>query len=159
MKRFTDGFKEQAIQKALLRGSINLENIAMDLGVGYSTLQKWMRQHRLVSNNMTTEKTPNNWTTEERFTALMETHAMDESKTSRYCREKGLYAHHLVAWRQDFMALKQANKTDKQASRELKKEIAQLNKELNRKDKALAETAALLVLQKKFQALLEGKDA
>lgn len=158
MTQFTEDFKQQAVQKALTRGSMNLKNIAMELGVGYSTLQNWIRQHRSTLTNMTTEKTPNNWSTEQRFIALMETHEMDELKIGQYCRENGLYIHHLAAWRQEFIQSKQGGQTDEQAIRGLKKEIQLLTKELNRKDKALAETAALLVLQKKFQALLEGKD-
>ncbi len=158
MKQFTDGFKEQAVQKALLRGSLSIKHIAMDLGVGYSTLQNWIKQHRLVSDNMTKEKSPKHWTREERLTALMDTYAMNEQQIAEYCRVKGLYTHHLTEWRQEFIQSKHFTHADTQEWRQLKKENQKLVKELNRKDKALAETAALLVLQKKFQALLEDRD-
>jgi hypothetical protein len=42
--------------------------------------------------------------------------------------------------------------------RKLKGELATLQRELNRKEKALSEAAALLVLQKKYQALWEDED-
>ena len=46
----------------------------------------------------------------------------------------------------------------KKALEEEKAKNKNLAKELRRKEKALAETATLLVLQKKFQALLEGEE-
>lgn len=42
--------------------------------------------------------------------------------------------------------------------RTLKDENTRLKRELVRKDKALAEAAALLILQKKFRALWEDED-
>ncbi|MFM0515316.1 hypothetical protein P0D80_49100 [Paraburkholderia sp. RL17-373-BIF-A] len=41
--------------------------------------------------------------------------------------------------------------------RDLKQANVQLQRELNRKEKALAEAAALLVLQKNYRALFEGE--
>lgn len=77
---------------------------------------------------------------------------MDEAALNEYCRAKGLYPHHIQQWKQDF-AKGPAAKPVKSDSKQLKQEIKQLQKELNRKDKALAETAALLVLKKKADAL------
>ncbi|TYL46630.1 transposase [Marinomonas sp. IMCC 4694] len=67
---------------------------------------------------------------------------------NQYCRAKGLYPHHIQQWKQDF-AKGASAKPAPSESKQLKQEIKQLQKELNRKDKALAETAALLVLKKK----------
>ena len=67
------------------------------------------------------------------------------------CRERGLYAHHVTQWRQDFISgSKVPARSD---AKGLKDEVRELKKELNRKDRALAETAALLVLQKKVRAI------
>jgi hypothetical protein len=72
-------------------------------------------------------------------------------KLSQYCREQGLYPHHAELWKLDFVN----GYTPKQKvvspseMKILKQENKRLNKELNHKDKALAETATLLVLQKK----------
>ncbi len=77
--------------------------------------------------------------------------SLDESKASELCREQGLYSHHINQWKQDFMSEHVANNKAKVQSeiKSLRNENKALKKELNRKDKALAETAALLVLQKK----------
>ena len=78
---------------------------------------------------------------------------MNESELSHYCRERGLYPEQINQWRE---ACEQANdwqqaqtKTLKQAAEKYCKRIRELEKDLRHKEKALAETAALLVLRKK----------
>jgi len=155
-KKFTQGFKDQAVQKALTRGSKNLEQIAQELSVGYSTLQKWIRNYKTVKPENAKSKQAAQWTRAEQFQTLMETAAMDAEQRSEYCREKGFYPHQLDEWQSHFLAENtEISETNKIELKTLKTKNAALQKELNRKDKALAETAALLVLQKKFQALLE----
>ena len=109
---------------------------------------------------MAKEKSPQNWSPSERFDALMETQSLDEQALSTYCREKGLYPHHLKQWKADFMQSNQSEKkTSKAVEASLKKKVKTLEKELRRKEKALAETAALLVLSKKLEAFWgEKKD-
>jgi transposase len=158
--RYTTGYKEQAVQKALRRGTVNLKTLAQDLGVGYSTLQKWIRRYKNMNPdiNMKAAQSPRDWTRKEQFQALLDTGVMDTEHRSQYCREKGLFPHHLDQWRQYFLQAGEANKKDSNAKlKSLKEENTHLHKAILRKDKALAETAALLVLQKKFQALWEEK--
>ena len=80
---------------------------------------------------------------------------LDEKALSEHCREQGIYLHHVTQWKVDFASGSQSD--NKPASRNevknLKHENKALKKELNRKDKALAETAALLVLQKKVHEI------
>lgn len=154
----TQGFKDQAVQKALTRGDKNLKIVAKELNVGYSTLQKWIREYKLVKPQKNSQR-PQDWSREQKFQALLETASMNAEHRSQYCREKGIFPHHLVEWSNSFITLdnKSVN-TDKIDVKSLKKENATLQKEIRRKDKALAEMAALLILQKKFQALLEDGD-
>jgi capsule polysaccharide export protein KpsE/RkpR len=65
--------------------------------------------------------------------------------------KKGLYPHHIEQWKLDFVEspVQDNSFQNKAEVKTLKTENKSLKKELNRKDKALAETAALLVLQKK----------
>ena len=74
-----------------------------------------------------------------------------------WCREKGLFAHHLVSWKTAFCAEEKAGASGTREIRTLRDENGQLKRELVRKDKALAEAAALLILQKKFRALWEDE--
>lgn len=89
----------------------------------------------------------------ERLTALQESHGLVGEALNRGCRERGLFAHPLVAWQEAFGS----GAGDQRASRRaLQAENQRLSRELARQENALAEAAALLVLQKKFPARLGG---
>ncbi len=160
--RHTQSFKIQAVEKALSRSSqTSLQEIADSLGVGYSTLGTWMsksRKHELESVNpfmMTKEKRPADWSLEERLNMVIACASLDEEKMNAYCREQGVYTHHVVQWKEDFAnGHSSASKAKSQTElKHLKKENKALKKDLSRKEKALAETAALLVLQKKVNTI------
>ena len=171
--RFTQSFKHQAVEKALNRtGETSLLEIAETLGVGYSTLGKGIakaRNHELgaVSDEtlssiraMTKERRPQDWSMEERLRMVIDCGSLDEAAVSTHCRAQGLYPHHIKQWQQDFMSETALNNKPKSSSalNELKRENNALKKELRRKDRALAETAALLVLQKKVDVPFLIKD-
>lgn len=170
---FTQSFEMQAVEKALNRAAgTGLQEIAEGLGVGYSTLSRWIStatRHEvepvltdeLASRmSLTKEKRPQDWRVEDRLEMVIACSTLDDEAMSERCRAQGLYPHHVKQWRCDFISGAQVNATAKPqaASNRLRQEIKDLKKELNRKDKALAETAALLVLQKKVNALW-GNDA
>ena len=99
------------------------------------------------------------WSSEQRLQALLESHALTGPELNAWCREKGLFEHQLKQWRQAFCSVSEPDPRQCRTElRALKTKNEQLQRDLHRKDKALAETAALLVLQKKFQALLEDAD-
>ena len=95
---------------------------------------------------------PEGWSSRDKLAAVLETAALSEADLGEYCRKRGLYPAQITAWR---TTCEQANDGDRastvrlgQASKEEKKRIKDLERELARKDRALAETAALLVLRK-----------
>ena len=91
--------------------------------------------------------------------ALNQTYAIAETQLLAWCREKGLFAHQLKAWGEAFCsATAPESRESKTALRELQVKHDGLQRELRRKERALAEAAALLVLQKKFQALWEDEE-
>jgi hypothetical protein len=102
------------------------------------------------------------WTAAARLEAVITTAAMDEAQRSAWCREQGLFPSDLQQWRQSAMsALSQPEeaRASPQETREDRRRIKELERDLRRKEKALAETAALLVLSKKLEALFqEGGD-
>lgn len=89
--------------------------------------------------------------------ALIETSALNEQELSEYCREEGLYVEQIERWREYAIAGAESGslltKAQRQEWQRDKKRVCELQKELKRKDKALAETAALLVLEKKAQVI------
>jgi hypothetical protein len=93
--------------------------------------------------------------------AVIATAAMDEATRSAWCREQGLYPAELDAWKQDAIAgLGEPRAASAAEAREDRRRVKELERQLHRKDKALAETAALLVLSKKLSAVFhDGEDA
>ena len=159
-QKFTQAFKIQAVEKALSRAEgISILEIAESLDVGYSTLQKWIvksKNHELETTHlMRKEKRPQDWNKEERLNMIIECGSLGDEAISELCRAQGLFPHHIKQWKQDFSNGIDVNTdTTKQAeTKKLRNEIKELKKDLNRKNKALAETAALLVLQKKVNAI------
>jgi transposase-like protein len=148
--------KEAVIKKVLMGGKPHHE-IASEAGIGRSTLTYWLKNHKKNGNENLTdkEKRPQDWSVEQRLNALMETGAMTEGERVSWCRKKGVFSHHLEQWKKDILSLLTPNKASLRVkgTARLKKENAALKKELNRKDKALAETAALLVLKKKANSI------
>ena len=110
----------------------------------------------LISVLAAKEKRPQDWNAEAQLVALHETHGLSGEALHAWCRENGLFAHHLTSWKTAFCTeAKAASGTHEM--RTLKDENAQLKRELLRKEKALAETAALLIPQKKFRAPWEDE--
>ncbi len=166
--RFSQSFKIQAVEKALSRSGVTtLKEVADSLGVGQSTLNKWMVKSRNQEFESVTdtensslglmpkEKRPQDWSLEEKLNLIIACGALDDEAISALCREQGIYPHHIKQWKQDFVggAKAGAKVNVPSEAKSLKHENKVLKKELNRKDKALAETAALLVLQKKVHAI------
>jgi predicted RNase H-like nuclease (RuvC/YqgF family) len=87
---------------------------------------------------------------------VVETAALSQEELSAYCRRKGLYPEHIEQWRRQCAKANEpvaSNKVDREKARQQDRQIKQLKSELRRKEKALAEAAALLVLKKKAQQL------
>ena len=162
--RYNESFKRQAVEKALSRSEgATLAEVSDLLGIGHSTLQKWIvkfgRQQpgsdldrdNTSIGGVKKEKRPQDWSPEERLDMVIVCGSLEAAAMNQLCRERGLYAHHVTQWRQDFISgSKVPARSD---AKGLKDEVRELKKELNRKDRALAETAALLVLQKKVRAI------
>jgi transposase-like protein len=160
---YSPAFRESIIKQAL-QSSDPQKLIARKAGIGYSTLQKWLHQYRQsgelpVANQ---EKRPRDWSAEERFNALVEVATLEQAEKAAWCRQRGLHSHHLDQWHKDMVSEKGAGESVKSRTeaRQLRAENNTLKKELRRKDKALAETAALLVLKKKADMIWgDGEDS
>ena len=139
--------------------------LAKDEGIFEATLHTWRRDARGKGRLLPdADASPEGWTSRDKFAAVIETAAMNETDLAAYCRQRGLYAEQIRAWR---AACEQANDWERastqrlgQATEEEKKRIKALERDLARKEKALAEAAALLVLRKNAAAIWgDGEDA
>lgn len=156
---YTEAFVEQALVKLFSRGERSIQSVADELNVSYHTLKNWMKRKTKGNSSglVNKEKRPQDWRAEEQLVALHESHGLSGEALHAWCRERGLFAHHLTGWKDAFCA---DGKEAAPVVRELgllKGEVQQLKRELVRKEKALAEAAALLILQKKFRALWEDE--
>ena len=152
---YTEAFVEQALVKLFSRGDRTIRSVADDLSVNYHTLKNWMKRKTKDNGSeaVNKEKRPQDWRAEEQLVALHESHGLSGEALHAWCRERGLFAHHLTGWKDAFCADGKAAAPVVRELGLLKGEIQQLKRELVRKEKALAEAAALLILQKKFRAL------
>ena len=148
---------KEAVLKKVLQGNKPHYEVARELGVGRSTIGKWLKEHKQNGSIKlkSKEKRPKDWTAEERISAIMETGCMTEEDRTAWCRKKGIFIHNLDQWKKDAISaiIPKPNKEQSEEHKNLKKEISALKKDLSRKDKALAETAALLILKKKAQEI------
>jgi transposase len=159
-KQYSDAFIEQALIKVYSRGDRTIESVAKEVNVGYQTLKNWVKRKSLddVTASAAKEKRPQDWRRDEQLAALMETHGLSEEALQAWCRERGIFPHHLDSWKIAFCTQEPAPVADGRDLRILRAKNEDLQKELNRKEKALAEAAALLVLQKKFRALWDNEE-
>jgi septin family protein len=137
--------------------------LARETRIPKDTLYSW--RSRALKARQGTQEHPSGRHAErssgEKFAIVLETASLDEAQRSAYCRRQGLYAHEIAAWR---AACEQANgaasaPVDRTKVRADQQRLKELEQELSRKEKALAEAAALLVLQKKVRHLLGDADA
>ena len=157
-RQYSESFRQQALEKVYARDSRSIRSVADDLNMSFGTLRNWMKADKNNSPTRSGQRSrrPNDCSRAERLQILMDSHGLDEEALNASCREQGIFRHHLEQWQAAFAA---GSAEDTRAElRELKDTNKALTRELNRKEKALAEAAALLVLQKKYQALWEEKD-
>ena len=153
-------FKAQAVEKVLSRGpDVSFNSVAQNCGIDHSTLRRWVgkfQNQSLAEENMNKEKTPGQWTLEQRLQAVIDCGSMDEEQISAYCREKGIFPHHVALWRKEFAESSPNPALQSKAKiKQLSEENKSLKKQLRRKDKALAEAA---VLKKKVGQLWEDEE-
>jgi transposase-like protein len=135
-----------------------VEDVAREVGIGVDTLERW---HSDALSRPARERV---WTAAARFDAVLTTATMDEASKSAWCRTNGVYPQDLAAWRQSAtqaLAEPEEARASPQQTKQDRRRIKDLERELRRKEKALAETAALLVLSKKVEAIFnknKGED-
>lgn len=152
--------REAVLKKMMPPNRASIAELARTEGISEQTLYGWRAKARKEGRLMPdSDMTPEGWTSRDKFAAVLETATMSAAEIGEYCRQKGLHTSQLAAWRS---ACEQANDWDQAASQQMRttkktseKKMKKLERELARKEKALAEAAALLVLRGKLDALYE----
>lgn len=164
---YSQEFREAAVRRMIVDG-IPANRLSAELGVSKSALSKWRRtaeasgvpaNGRSKASGMPANgrSKASGLSSADKFHMVMETYSMNESEIAEHCRRHGVYPEQLKEWRETCI---QANEQQAALHQQLKSELrdekrgkAAIEKELRRKEKALAEAAALLILQKKAAAI------
>ena len=158
MKRYSAERRESVIQKMMPPHNTPIPELAAETGISDVTLYTWRKQARVEGIAVPADgKNPEKWSSEDKFAIVLEAAALNEAELAEYCRRKGLYAEQIAAWRKACLQANANSAAQAKARREQgkkdRRQIKKLERELHRKEKALAEAAALLILQKKAQAI------
>jgi transposase len=150
-------FKDAVVARLLPPESSPLEAVSQETGISTATLERW----RAAALSSAAGNGGQHWTPAARLEAVITTAAMDEAARSAWCREHGLFPADLERWKQDAIGGLGEPRGDGAAEvTQERRRIRELERDLTRKDKALAETAALRVLSKKLAAIFrDGEDA
>jgi transposase len=164
-KRYSEKFKHRMIQRLVGPNRVSANELSKEVGVCQTTLSLWLRNAgsvAIVKDEKTTPpaRRPEDWTPKEKLEAVLEAEGMAEAHLGLWLRRKGLKEQHLREWRAALAERAQAvfAPREPRPNPETRKRVKELERELKRKDKALAETAALLVLQGKMEALWAAED-
>lgn len=157
MNTYSPERKAAVIARMLPPHNLSINQLSREEGIPSNTLYGWRSQAGISGRIAETGfRPPLEWSQEARFAVLVETATLSAHAAAEYCRHKGIYPEQIQQWKNQFM--KPDQREEKAIIRKQKKAIQQLNRELARKDKALAEAAALLIPEKKLKALFDGEN-
>lgn len=159
--QYSSTFKKSLLAKALAPNAPGAVELAKEFNIPYATLYTWIRMSKKKPDiQVNTPLRPADLSAEAKLRAVLDTMDKSESEKNAYCREHGFYPNHLNEWKiQILNGLGPVKiKQDKAEQKKLTIENKKLKSELNRKDKALAEVSALLILKKKADLLWGEKE-
>lgn len=159
---YTETFKREMVKRLTVPGAPSATTLSKEVGISNGSLSKWVRDYGKSVSETRPGKTPRSWSAEEKLKAVTETTGLSDEQVGEYLRREGLHSFHLAQWKKEIMdGLMESGKPKAKGTEraELKKRIKELERDLRRKDRALAETTALLVLQKKAQLIWGAKEA
>jgi len=154
MNIYSEELKSKLIAQMLPPHNRSIPELARETGIPKDTLYTWRGKHRSPKEPAQVSE-GGGLTSQEKFFLVVESAALNQHELGEFCRRRGIFPEQLAAWRE---ACSRANgersgREDSAECRNWARRNAELEAELRRKEKALAEAAALLVLQKKVRAL------
>lgn len=166
MKAYSEEFKERMLRRMSGEGAVSTYALSGEVGVPESTLYRWKmnargrwsgpsRRERAEGESSMSKPPPrpNEKSPEEKLRLLREAEGLGEEALGAFLRHEGLHEAHLKQWRSAALAALGGVSGEEVRAKPESKRVRELERELKRKDKALAETAALLVLKKKVQEI------
>lgn len=159
-QNYTKEFKDLAVQKYLSKGNRSLDDLSTEIGIPKSTIYSWVEKYNKSGINThmkSITKRPHDWTAEEKIQAYIEYEKLSEEERGAFLRGKGLHSSKVIEWRQQCVTALDNNNNNTHVNRnklsEANRRVKELEGDLRRKEKALAEAAALLMLKKKADSI------
>ena len=158
--KYSEAFKSKMVRKMAAPGGPSANALAQEVGVHQSTLSRWLRRAGRVETMKSQGQSSRSWSAAQKLETVLEAASLSEEELGPFLRRKGLYRKDLEQWREQMLQGLEAKPKRRRTSSKTPegRRIRELEKEVRRKDAALAETAALLVLKKKAQAIWGDED-
>lgn len=156
MVRQSEEFKKSAVQKYHSRGHRTVQAVAREIGITAPLLYAWAKQYGTSGGMKKAERRPQDWSAAEKLKAVIDFEHLDPEKQGEFLRREGLHSEHLESWKKNMQSGLESGagaSVSRAEMNELKAENKELKRDLHRKNGALAETTALLVLKKKADLL------
>lgn len=156
MMQYSERFKANLLRRMIVEG-LSAQALSQEDGSPHqTTLSEWLRQARgeeTMSKSKSRPRRPQDWSAGEKLEVVLEADALPEDQLGALLRRRGLHQAHLDRWRKQMLqGLDAPGARGSKKSPEARR-IQELERDLQRKDKALAEASALLILKKKAQAI------
>lgn len=163
MMLYSQKFRTTMLAKMTGVNPVSASALSREAGVAQSTLSRWLRDAGASVEGMPTSrqlpsgKRPQDWTPEERLSLVMRAEGLKDEELGELLRKAGVHSSQLEEWRKGALGgIKERPYRGKRS--EEARRIRSLEAEVRRKDKALAEAAALLILKKKVEELWGDED-
>jgi transposase len=161
--KYTEAIKNTVLSKALGPNAPGVPYLSKEFNIPPSTIHTWlykMGKNESFKSHKINQR-PKDISLIDKFQAVLDTLGKTDEEKGAYCRMKGIHSNHLEEWKEQMLeglgktslSSTGMNKANRSADKQIKDEIKQLKRDLHRKEKALAEVTALLVLKKKADLL------
>ena len=132
-------------------GGPTIMEMAVKTGAHPTSIRDWIK----IYGKSPSMKKLNDWTPENKLEAIIKTAAMSENELGEFLRSSGLHLAEIEQWKQDiYSSLKTPGRPriDPEII-QLRQKEKELSKDLRRKDRALSEMSARVILLKKSHAI------
>jgi len=156
MPHYSSDIKETMVTKLCSPGGPSVYQLSSETGISHGSLYRWVEKYGDIG--VKKKRRPEDWSPEQKLQAVFEFQGLSEEELGEFLRKNGLHSHHIEEWKSE--ALSEASEKKKpgrpRTDPELlaaREENKLLKRELRRKEAALAEQTAIVILQKKAREL------
>ena len=156
MRHYSSEIKDTMVAKLCSPGGPSIYQLSKETGISQGSLYKWVQSFGEGRHLKKNQRSIDEWSPEQKLKAVIETEGLSEEQLGEYLRKNGLHSSNLSEWRQDMLSGFVSKRGRPRKDPELaaaQEENKLLKRDLRRKDRALAEQTALVILQKKAEKL------